>query len=72
MCLNARVRAPFYANAFVQVFCLCAGVDAGSLAGHICDHRLLLTQVIILSSKSLPVSGFHLQFPCSAKLQAQA
>lgn len=65
------VYALLYANGFVQVFCLCEYVNAGSLVGHICDHRLLLTQVIILSSKPLAVSGFHLQFPSSAKLQAQ-
>lgn len=34
----------FCANALVQhVFCLREWVDAGSLAGHICDHRLVLT-----------------------------
>lgn len=31
------------ANALMQMFCWCEWADAGSLAGHICDHRLLLT-----------------------------
>lgn len=28
---------------YANVFCWCEWAEAGSLAGHICDHRLLLT-----------------------------
>lgn len=43
-----------------HVFCLCEWAHAGALAGHICDHRLLLTVMFDACPPSRPVSGFHL------------